>query len=202
MQIAADTARSRARAVVDDRRQQQQAGNERADGVRRRITRQPAHPSDRRLHNAHALNGSRSGQDMWSCMTEVSPAPIIRKAIAGRSQPIDQTGTASKKPMKNSTAPASTYDGLVMCVENCSVHGTVMNHPQTSHRGSDGRRRVMYHASMASAANDSRFSRTNGASGHGATRSGSPTSRPCSAPGISLFVQTTSAPKNGQWPVA
>src|SRR5262245_10394326 len=104
--------------------------------------------------------------------------------------------------MKNTTAPASTYDGLMTWVENCSVQGTVMNHPQTSHAGSAVSRRVTYHANAARAANDRMFRSTNGASGHGAIRSGRPTSKPCRAPGISLLVQTTSAPKYGHWPVA
>src|SRR5205823_11202178 len=45
-------------------------------------------------------------------------------------------------------------------------------------------------------------SSTYDASGYGATRSGRPTSSGCSAPGISLFVQTTSGPKYGHSPVA
>ena len=97
--------------------------------------------------------------------------------------------------MKNMQAAGSTYDGLLTWVENCSVHGTVRNHPQMSQRGTRGRCRHAYHASAPSAANDSRFSSTNGASGTGAIFSGTPTSSPCSAPGISLLVQTTSGPK-------
>src|SRR6516162_8401610 len=135
-------------------------------------------------------------------MTHVTPAPIMKNAAAGLMTPIEKVGTASKKPMKNTIAPGRTYDGLMMCVENCSVHGIVRNQLHTSQRGSHGSRRVAYHASHASVANDNRFSRTNGDSGRGTSRSGPPTSRPCRAPGISLLVQTTSPPKNGQSPVA
>src|SRR5262245_27744194 len=116
--------------------------------------------------------------------------------------PIRKTGTASKNPRKKIKAGASRYDGLMMCVENSSVHGTVINQPQTSHSGSCGRRLVMYQAKRPSVATDSRFSSTNGASGAATIFKGNPTSRGCSAPGISLFVHTTSAPKYGQSPVA
>ncbi len=87
-------------------------------------------------------------------------------------------------------------------VEKLIVHGTVISHPQTSHRGSAGRRRQMYHASSAIVPMEITPSRTNGASGYGAIVSGTDTSRPCSAPGIWLCVQTTSAPKYGHRPPA
>ena len=83
----------------------------------------------------------------------------------------------------------------MMWVENSSVHGSVISQPQTSHAGNEGRRTVMYHANAASAAIEMRLSRTYGASGTGTMLRGTPTSRPCRAPGISLFVQTTSAPE-------
>jgi hypothetical protein len=80
--------------------------------------------------------------------------------------------------MKKTTAPASTYDGFVMCVEKWSVHGTVIVQPQTSQRGTDGTRRVMYQARRASAPKDSRFNTTIGASGAWTRASGAPTRRP------------------------
>ena len=135
-------------------------------------------------------------------MIHVMAAPIARNAARGVKTPIDRAGTASKKPMKNRMAAGSTYEGLLTCVENCSVHGAVRNHPQTSQRGSDGSRRQTYHASAQSEANESTFRKTNGASGMGAILSGTPTSSGCSAPEIALCVQTTSGPKYGHSPVA
>src|SRR6267142_5070325 len=88
------------------------------------------------------------------------------------------------------------------CAENCTVQGIVRNHPQISQRGAPGRWALTYDANTASAANDVRFKRTNGDSGYGAIRSGTPTSNACSAPGISLLVHTTSGPKYGHSPVA
>src|SRR4051812_2857637 len=119
---------------------------------------------------------------MWICITHVSAAPIIRCAIDGRMTRSENTGTASKNPRKNTTAAGSTYDGFVMWVENCSTHGTVMNQPQISHRGAHGTRFDAYHASAASDANESRFSRTNADSGTGTIRSGVLIRTPCSAP--------------------
>src|SRR6185503_11338565 len=159
-------------------------------------------PSPRRLIHAARASGPSSGHDMCTCMIQVTAAPIIACAIGGGTIRRLSAGTVSKKPMKNSTAAGRAYDGLLTWVENCSVHGTVRNQPQTSQRGARGRWRPAYHASAHNAANDSRFSSTNGDSGTGAMRSGTPTSSGCSAPGISLFVQTTSGPKYGQWPVA
>ena len=82
------------------------------------------------------------------------------------------------------------------------IHGIVKNQPQISQRGIDGTRRDTNKASAASDAADSRFSSTNGDSGTGTSFSGAPTSHGCSAPGISLFVHTTSGPKYGHCPVA
>src|SRR6185295_13875907 len=135
-------------------------------------------------------------------MTQVTAAPINACASDGESLRRVKAGTVSKKPRKNTIAAGSTYEGLVTCVENCSVHGTVRNHPQISQRGARGSCSQVYQASAESAANDSRLSSTNGASGTGARAKGRPTSSACSAPGISLWVQTTSGPKNGQCPVA
>ncbi len=90
-----------------------------------------------------AAKGSSSGHDMWTCMIQVSAAPIARNAVRGESTPIDNAGTASKKPTKKRIAAGSTYEGLLTCVENWSVQGAVSSHPQTSHRGSDGSRRQM-----------------------------------------------------------
>ena len=90
----------------------------------------------------------------------------------------------------------------MMCVENSRVHGSVISHAHISHLGSWGRRAVMYQANAASAAIDRRLRKTKGASGSGTMRSGTPTSSACRAPGISLFVHTTSGPKYGQTPVA
>ncbi len=89
-----------------------------------------------------------------------------------------------------------------MCAENSMVQGMVRNHPQISQRGACGSCAHAYQASAQIAANDSRFSRMNGDSGIASTRSGRPTSSACSAPGISLRVQTTSGPKNGHAAVA
>src|SRR5712691_1786485 len=116
--------------------------------------------------------------------------------------PRRKAGTASKKPVKNTTAAGRTYDGLMTCVEYCNVHGIVNNQPQISQRGSAGNRFESKTANAASAPVDSTFNSTNGASGTGAILSGTPTSSACSAPGISLLVHTTSGPKYGQCPVA
>src|SRR5436190_22430892 len=104
--------------------------------------------------------------------------------------------------MKNAAAGASRYDGLMMCVENSSVQGSVISQPQTSQRGTDGSRAETYQANAPSPQTDSRLRKTYGASGTGMTSSGIPTSSACSAPGIWLLVQTTSGPKYGQTPVA
>jgi hypothetical protein len=135
-------------------------------------------------------------------MIHVSAAPIIACATGAGMRRRLSAGTVSKKPMKNTAAAGSTYDGLITCVENCSVHGTVRNHPQINQCGACGRCSQAYHASAASATNDRTFSSTNGASGTGATESGTLMSRACSAPGITLLVHTTSGPKNGHSPVA
>src|SRR5678815_2394279 len=119
-------------------------------------------------------------------MTHVTAAPMNACATGGESRRRLKAGTVSKNPRKNTTAAGSTYEGLLTWVENCSVHGTVRNHPQISQRGTRGRWRQAYHASAPSAANDSRLSSTNGDSGNGAIFSGTPTSSPCNAPGISL----------------
>ena len=91
---------------------------------------------------------------------------------------------------------------LIKWSENCIVHGIVKSHPQINQRGAAGRWAPTYHAKTQSAANDTDASATYGDSGYGAARSGRPTRRPCSAPGISLFVHTTSGPKYGHSPVA
>src|SRR5262245_61758907 len=116
--------------------------------------------------------------------------------------PIRKTGTASKNPRKKISAGASRYDGLMTCVENSSVHGTVISQPQTSHSGNVGSLLVMYQANRPRVATDSRFNRTNGASGIATILKGNPTRRGWRAPGISLLVHTTSAPKYGLSPVA
>ena len=76
-------------------------------------------------------------------MIQPIAAPIAANARRGDTTPIDRAGTASKKPMKKAIAAGRTYEGLMTCVENCSVQGAVSSHPQTSHRGSDGSRRQM-----------------------------------------------------------
>ena len=96
---------------------------------------------------------------MWICITHKSAAPISAKPAAGGTRPRRNSGAASKNPMKNATAAGSTYDGLMMWVENCSVHGIVNSQPQTSQRGTDGTRAQMYQACAASAIAESRFSR-------------------------------------------
>src|SRR5450759_1659440 len=101
-------------------------------------------------------------------------------------------GAAPHKQRKNTMDGDRMYDVLMMCVENWRVHGIVRNHPQMSQRGALGSCSHVYHASALIAANDSRFSSTNGDSGIASIRSGRPTSNACSAPGISLRVQTTS----------
>ena len=159
-------------------------------------------PSDRRLIQAAAANGSSSGHDMWICISQAAANPIAAKARGADRRRRLKVGTASKKPRKKTIAGARMYDVLMMCVENCSVHGIVRNQPQINHRGTAGSCRHAYHASAAIAANDSRFSSTKGASGIARMRSGRPTSMACSAPGISLRVQTTSGPKKGQADVA
>ncbi len=161
-----------------------------------------ATPSDQRESKANAAYGSSSGHDMWTCSTHGIAAPIITNATAGETIPRLKTGTASKKPTKNTSAGASTYEGLMTCVENSSVHGNVINQPHTSHFGSEGRRRVRYHANPASAAIEMMLRNTNDDSGTPTIFMGRPTRSDWSAPGISLFVQTTSGPKYGQAPVA
>src|SRR5258708_3181665 len=139
---------------------------------------------------------------MWICIVHRRAVPISANAEEGRTTFSRKAGMDSKNPMKNATAPGRMYDVLMTCVENCSVHGAVNSHPQMSHRGTDGRRLQRYQASAASARDERTPSRTIGDSGIGSTLKGTPTRRPWSAPGISLFVQTTSAPKNGHRPVA
>src|SRR5262249_35143470 len=132
---------------------------------------------------------------MWSCTTQASPAPIMAKASGTGILPTRNAGTLSKKPMKKAIAGASRYEGLTMCVEKSIVHGRVISQPHTSHLGSCGSRAETYQANTASAAIDTRLSSKYGASGTGQTLNGIPTSNACNAPGISLLVQTTSAPK-------
>src|SRR6478752_4187080 len=114
-----------------------------------------------------ARKGSIRYHDMWICITHATPIPMAANAAGSGTRPRRIGGRTSKKPMKNTTAPASTYEGFVMCVEKCSVHGAVMVQPQTSQRGTDGTRRVIYQESIASAPNDRRFNTTMGASGAG-----------------------------------
>src|SRR5690348_9888122 len=128
-------------------------------------------------------------------MTQASPAPISPKASGIGTLPPRSAGTLSKKPMKKAIAGARTYEGLMMCVENSIVQGSVISQPHTSHLGSCGSRAETYQANTASAAIDMTLRRTYGASGTGQTLNGIPTSKPCNAPGISLLVHTTSAPK-------
>src|SRR5215217_2209202 len=116
---------------------------------------------------------------------------MTAKAAAGGRRRRLMRGVASKKPRKKRMDGARMYDVLMTCAENCSVHGAVRNHPQISQGGADGSCWQTYHASAQTAPNDKRLSSTNGASGIGITVSGRPTSRACSAPGISLRVQTT-----------
>src|SRR5262245_7046517 len=111
-------------------------------------------------------------------MTASTPAPISKNATGVGSLPRRNTGTASKNPMKNTSAGARTYDGLTTWVENSSVQGTVISQPHTSHRGTCGTRSQTYHANHASAPNESRFTRTNGDSGTGTIRSGRLTRTP------------------------
>ena len=144
---------------------------------------------------ASAAYGRSNGQDMWIWMTHPVAAPIRPKASGTGIFPRRKTGTASKKPMKKAIDGTSRYEGLRMWAESCSVQGSVISQPQTSQAGSEGMRALMYHASAARAAMDIRLMNTYGASGIGAMRSGMPTSSACSAPGIWLSVQTTSAPK-------
>src|SRR5262249_13450492 len=142
-----------------------------------------------------------SGHDMWICISHVSAAPIIACANDGGMRPRLSAGTLSKNPRKKTSDAGRMYDVLIKCPENSIVHGIVSSHPHISHRGASGRCSPAYHANAHSAANDKSASSTYGDSGYGAIRKGRPTSNPCSAPGISLFVHTTSGPKNGHCPV-
>ena len=189
VQVGPRSARASLQPVPEERRRDERARNRGAE----------REPSD--MANAARVEGDRrKGRqqrprhvDLHDPRDALRPSPETLHAASAT--PIDRAGTASKKPMKKMMAAGSTYEGLLTCVENCSVHGAVRNHPQTSQRGSDGSRRQTYHASAQSAANESRFRKTNGASGMGAILSGTPTSSGCSAPEIALCVQTTSGPK-------
>ena len=77
---------------------------------------------------------------MWTCSTHGTAAPIMKNAAGRETTPRRKTGTASKKPTKNTSAGASTYDGLMTCVENSRVHGNVISQPHTSQLGIDGSR--------------------------------------------------------------
>src|SRR5215831_3600959 len=132
---------------------------------------------------------------MWSWTTQARPAPISANASGTGTLPTRNAGTLSKKPMKKAIAGARRYEGLMMCVENSIIHGSVISQPHTSHLGNCGRRAETYQANTASAAIDTTLSRKYGASGTGQTLNGIPTSNACNAPGISLLGQTTSAPK-------
>ena len=72
---------------------------------------------------------------MWICISHAIPNPMTAKAAGAGSSCSRRSGVASKKPRKNTIAGARMYDVLIMCVENCSVHGMVRNHPQISQRG-------------------------------------------------------------------
>src|SRR5215831_16699920 len=101
---------------------------------------------------------------MWICIAHVIAAPIMKCATNVPTKPVENAGIASRNPTKKTTAAGSKYEGLMMCVENCSVQGIVNSQPHTSHFGTEGTRRHTYTQNSASAANDSRFSRTKGAS--------------------------------------
>src|SRR5262249_29307580 len=146
--------------------------------------------------------GSSSGHCMWNCITHVTAAPMSACAAGRGTRPRLKAGTLSKKPRKKMSDAARTYDVLSRWVEDSMVHGIVNSQPHRSHRGIPGRCSPTYHAKAQSAPNDSNASSTYGDSGYGAIRKGIPTRSPCSAPGISLFVHTTSGPKNGHSPVA
>ena len=84
---------------------------------------------------------------------------------------------------RTTIAPASTYDGLTMCVEKLSVQGSVKQRaPDQPARHVGQSARTDTTRSNASAANDSRFRRTNGASGAGHTDSGHRISSPAARP--------------------
>src|SRR5689334_1869745 len=128
-------------------------------------------------------------------MIHAVAAPIRPKATGNGIFPRRKTGTASKKPMKKAIDGARTYEGLIRWVESSKVQGSIISQPQTSQVGSAGRRALIYQANAAMPAIDNTLRNTYGASGMGATRNGTPTRSACSAPGISLSVHTTSAPK-------
>ena len=206
VEVAQHAARSGVQTVSRERRQQQQSRQQRAGREgRQHRSRQPR---DRLAIGGRArrpaANGSSSGHDMWICISHATAAPITRKgrpAAAARRRL--KPGSASKKPRKKRIAGARMYDVLMRCAENWIVHGNgeepSPDQPARRRPAAVCTRTTRARRSPRTTAGSAGRTATRGSA---ATRSGRPTSSACSAPGISLRVQTTSGPKNGQAPVA
>src|SRR5256714_5790155 len=135
-------------------------------------------------YNASAAYGTKSTQDKCSCIVQVIAPAIIRLPTAAGIKPIVVNGYSSSTATKKTMPAGKQYDGLKVVVDTFKVHGRVSSHDHTSHFGNFGKRRQQYHAKNDSDANERSDTRMNGASGIGATKKGSPTSKPCNAPGI------------------
>ena len=107
-QVSQRAAGAGLQAVGDERRNQKHPEEEEAASPIpprwRRIDRQSGrHPEN----HASATYGSSNGHDMWICRTQVMAAPIRKNATGSGIFPSRKVGTASKKPMKKTSAGAS-----------------------------------------------------------------------------------------------
>ena len=103
---------------------------------------------------------------MWICISHATASPIIANATRGGMQPQAEPGIASKKPRKNTIAGARMYERVDHVRRELErPRNRQEPAPDQPARRAAAAARQAYHASAQSAANDSRFSSTNGDSG-------------------------------------